>query len=297
MYSGLAISNRSGNIFGVHQKFNRLAYHYLKEVLAREEKLAFFPNLDLISHFEGKNGPDGLKIKSPGRDEPQHFYNPYKPEQTKLLVYLEHHFKQLKKSLAEKNCERAAYEAAWLSHVIVDGLTPAHHYPYEEKTHQLRGEEPGKQKKVLDKVLIRRKLSKNKDPAAKMSFMTVIDKNWSLWGAKGLILNHALFELGVALIVKPLSLKNGMPTSKDIRIYEERGLIKAFKEDALQIADHDIYHNFHHWGWTPTLALQVKNLVSPIIVKLIVLSWREAIWASSSPALKDNQHLKSKTSI
>ena len=32
---------------------------------------------------------------------------------------------------------RAAFEAAWLAHALTDGLTPAHHYPYQEAVSEL----------------------------------------------------------------------------------------------------------------------------------------------------------------
>ena len=75
MYSGWLLTNYSGQIIGAHQKFNRVAYRQLK-LLQPELQL---PALKLIQHFEGRNGPDGLKLKSPGHNEPHHFYDPFDP--------------------------------------------------------------------------------------------------------------------------------------------------------------------------------------------------------------------------
>ena len=281
MYSGFALSNHSGNWLGVHQKFDRIAYRFLKKMLAEQgADDVFFPSLSQILYFEGRNGPDGLKIKSPGRDEPHHFYNPHQPQQTTLLVDLKYHFDQLKEALVRKDAESAAWQAAWLAHVIVDGLTPAHHHPYEEQSYLLRGENIGQQTRILDKVLIKGGARKN--TSSRLSLMTLIGKNWSLWGSKGLILNHALFELGVALIVKPARFGRFKPDTKTTRRYMKGGLIETFKDHGHEIADHEIYENFNRWGWTPKLALQIKNIVTPLMIQLTTLAWYEASLASGS---------------
>ena len=288
MYSGLSISNYSGNVIGTHQKFDKMAYRHLKNILAEKGNSHFFPNLSLILHFEGKNSPDGLKLKSPGRDEPHHFYNPHQPEQTHLLEYLEDHSQQLTKALINKDKERSAWEAAWLAHTIVDGLTPAHHYPYEQESYNLRGETLGEQKKVLDKVLIKRKqLSGHWDSKSKPSWSSFINKNWSLWMGKGLIFNHATFEFGVALIVKPLNLENARPSLQDMERYKNLGLVETFKNFSLLIADYEMYRSFYNWGWTPKLALHIKNFLAPLTVKLITLSWWESVCAAQAKTLKD----------
>jgi hypothetical protein len=90
-------------------------------------------------HFEGKNGPDGIKRKSPAKDEPWHYYDPLNPNDTTLLQMIEGHSDNLVKALRRQNNEKAAFEAAWLAHAVVDGLTPAHHYPLEEKIEELWG--------------------------------------------------------------------------------------------------------------------------------------------------------------
>ena len=269
MYSGLALSNRSGNWLGVHQKLDRIAYRCLLEV----EKPAFFPELGQILHFEGKNGPDGLKLKSPGRDEPHHFYNPARPRETDLLDHLDNHHTRLIAALRAGDVERSAFEAAWLAHVIVDGLTPAHHYPYQHESQKLRGEAVGRQKKVLGKVFIRQKGS---------GWWSLVDKNWRLWGSRGLIISHALFELGVVMIVKPANLGQISLSGREIRQFQEAGLSAYFQETARRVADYDMYRNFQTWGWTPRLALQVRYSLIPEIVNLVALAWLDAVQESGA---------------
>ena len=268
MYSGTAFSNRSGNWLGVHQKLDRISYSRLLDL----EEFAFFPKLSQILHFEGKNGPDGLKIKSPGRDEPHHFYNPARPRETELLDHLENHHLRLVKALRERDAERSAFEAAWLAHVIVDGLTPAHHYPYQQESQQLRGEAIGRQTKILSKVFIKKEDG---------GWLSLIEKNWRLWGSRGLIISHTLFELGVALIVKPANLGQVGPGPRELRSFQNAGLSAYFQETARRVADYEIYRNFQTWGWTPRLALQVRYFLVPEIVNLITLAWLDAAGPAS----------------
>ncbi|MGB4796728.1 MAG: hypothetical protein WBP23_05865, partial [Candidatus Saccharimonadales bacterium] len=118
--------------FGAHQKIDRLAYqHMMNHALRRS--LVTFPSIRMILTFEGVNGPDAIKHKSPGLDEPWHFFDPHDPGDTKLLDIIDSHFNSLVLALLARNETRAAFEAAWLAHAVVDGLTPAHHYPYEKE--------------------------------------------------------------------------------------------------------------------------------------------------------------------
>ena len=280
MYSGLAFSNRSGNWLGVHQKLDEAAYRQLLELIQAEGCPAFFPSLGQILHFEGRNGPDGLKIKSPGHDEPHHFYNPHQPQESGLLDCLDNHFAALVEALSGRDDERAAFEAAWLAHVIVDGLTPAHHYPYQQESLRVRGEATGLQRRVLSKVFIWQ---------TDDGWWSVVEKNWRLWGSRGLILSHTLFELGVALIIKPASLSDARLSPRELRSCREDGLKPSFKKAACRIADYEMYRNFQTWGWTPKLALEVKHFLIPSIINVITLAWWEAVCASRvRPALSAN---------
>lgn len=72
MYSGTTLYNKSGNVMGAHQKFDRAARKFVSE---RRPGLGF-PSSKQILHFEGNNGPDGVKRKSARKDEPWHFWDP-----------------------------------------------------------------------------------------------------------------------------------------------------------------------------------------------------------------------------
>ena len=95
MYSGTTFHHKSGNILGVHQKINKAAYR-----LAMDYGQDFFPGIKIIQHFEGKNGPDGIKRKNPGADEPWHFIDPSDPyTDDNLLQQVKHHEASLSKAL------------------------------------------------------------------------------------------------------------------------------------------------------------------------------------------------------
>src|SRR5687768_4414525 len=136
MYSGTTLTPLSGRLMGAHQKLDRLAHASLRSLLKEPN---VFPSIRRVLHFEGVNGPDAIKRKSPAKDEPWHYYSPFDDTDNKLIDLLDIHYDQLVKALKGKDEVRAAFEAAWLAHAIVDGLTPAHHYPYEEVLTELRG--------------------------------------------------------------------------------------------------------------------------------------------------------------
>ncbi|HVI69628.1 MAG TPA: hypothetical protein VM581_04170, partial [Magnetospirillaceae bacterium] len=191
MYSGTTLRNASGKIIGAHQKLDRVARRAL-ETLAPDSG---FPAIRDILHFEGKNGPDGIKSKSPARDEPWHYYDPMDPKDRQLIQLIERHSKNLTAALKRKDMEKAAFEAAWLAHALVDGLTPAHHFPLEEKLEELRGQGLETRTSIKDKLIVR-----SEGDTAR----TMFAKNWEFWGAKGVMTTHGLYEWGVATTIAPL---------------------------------------------------------------------------------------------
>ena len=85
---------------GVHQKIDRVARRHIQPMLPEHVN---FPSSKEILHFEGKNGPDGIKHKSPAVDEPWHFINPDDPSDTNLLDMVDGHIANLAKALKEDN--------------------------------------------------------------------------------------------------------------------------------------------------------------------------------------------------
>ena len=72
MFSTTAIAKGtkfSGRVMGTHQRLDQAARRSLGQILPHSK---YFPSSKEIVHFEGIRGPDGLKRKSPGIDEPSH---------------------------------------------------------------------------------------------------------------------------------------------------------------------------------------------------------------------------------
>ncbi len=265
MYSGLTIfSKHSGILLGAHQKIDRVARKQLQRIIGDTHD---FPTIKNILHFEGVNGPDGIKRKSPSHDEPWHFFNPFDDNDTQLKALIADHYDKLVQELKAGNQERSAFEAAWLAHAIVDGLTPAHHYPYEEELIQLRGGEGLETRTNYRKKLI----MPGKTRRAK------VRNNWKMWGGGGLYTTHASFEMGVAMLIAPLTFKESQPTAMELKRAKELGAVELFNRAAREIAVLDMYHNYRKKGWTPKLAWQVRHRLGPIIVQTLTTVWYLAV--------------------
>jgi len=273
MYSGTTLTRFSGRVLGAHQKIDRVARRRLDLLIPSTVE---FPTIRNILHFEGKNGPDAIKRKSPSVDEPWHFLNPFDDEDTQLLDNIENHFKRLVTELRHKNTERASFEAAWLAHAIVDGLTPAHHFPYEEKLAELRGGLGRETRVTLKKKWI--------IPGETTSIR--IRNNWKAWGTKGLFLTHGLFEIGVATIIKPLTFSDVVPTKEEKQQFQKIGIRESFRNAAREIAVLNMYENYYSKGWTPKLAYEVRHKLGPTIIKVVTLAWYSASVESQHSPLK-----------
>lgn len=263
MYSGTTLRSSSGKLLGAHQKFDRVARRALKSVAPELP----FPGVGQILHFEGLNGPDGIKRKSPARDEPWHYFNPIDDTDRALIDMVADHRVNLIRALRKNNIERAAFEAAWMAHALVDGLTPAHHFPFEEVIEGIRGEAKEERTTVVKKLIYPGKTPRER-----------FRNNWYVWGAGGAMTTHGLFELGIATTIKTLPMKNGYPTPNDLIRARSGGIEPLFIESARQIHGLDMYTAFQKNGWTSRLARQTRQDLAPHIVKIITLAWYEAAW-------------------
>ena len=216
MYSGTTLTRFSGRFIGTHQKVDRVARKQLAILLKHKE---VFPTATEILVFEGKNGPDAIKRKSPARDEPWHYYSPFDNEDSRLIELIKDHYNNLVTELKNKNKERISFESAWLAHAIVDGLTPAHHYPYEQKLIEINGGES-----IENRTSIRKKwLPKGETPSG------TVKNTWKMWGPKGLISTHSYFEFGVAILMAPLSVEAANISPAEVQAVMDNGIIEVFK--------------------------------------------------------------------
>ena len=264
MYSGTTLTKYSGRVLGAHQKIDRVARRHLARLLPDN---ALFPNSKHILHFEGKNGPDAIKRKSPAKDEPWHYYSPFNDDDSQLIELIADHYKLLVKELKAGNTERIAFEAAWLAHALVDGLTPAHHYPYEEKLIELRGGQGIETRTTIKEKLVmhgetRREKMKN---------------NWKMWGPKGVFTTHGLFEMGIATLIMPLGFGEAIPKARDVARMRKIGPTEWFKRTAREIAIMDMYERYHRKGWTPKLAYDIRHKLGPLLVQTVCLTWYAAV--------------------
>ncbi|HSX44767.1 MAG TPA: hypothetical protein VLF39_01485 [Candidatus Saccharimonadales bacterium] len=264
MYSGTTLTKMSGRLMGGHQKIDRVARNHLAKLLKDN---SVFPKTKAILQFEGRNGPDAIKRKSPAKDEPWHYFSPFDENDSQLIELINGHYQKLVQELKAHNNERVAFEAAWLAHAIVDGLTPAHHYPYEKKLLELRGGEGLESRNSIKEKIV-------------MPGVTTSQKvrnNWKMWGPKGLFTTHGLFEMGVATIIAPLGFGDVMPNKEDLKELEDIGLIERFKHTAREIAVLDMYGLYYKKGWTPKLAYQVRHRLGPAMVQMVTLAWYSAL--------------------
>lgn len=259
MYSGTTFRKGSGGIVGVHQKIDRIARRHLRILLPA---IHSFPSIVQILHFEGNNGPDGIKRKSPSKDEPWHYIDPTKKNDKVLINLINDHEFNLTQALINNNNERAAFEAAWLAHAIVDGLTPAHHYPLDDKIEELWGKPHHERLTIKDKNIIKG-----------INRRDTISKNWQYWGTSGVFTAHLAYELGVASTIAPHSFSTAGPLKSDIDEFLKIGLEAAFLKSVHKIADMKLYDEFGQSGWTRKLANKTRKLLIPEIIKVVTLAW------------------------
>lgn len=281
MYSGTTLTNASGRLVGAHQRIDRIARRHLERFAVPGID---FPSIKTILHFEGRNGPDAIKRKSPAKDEPWHYFSPFDPDDTKLLDLIDGHYTNLVNALVADDDVVAGFEAAWLAHAVVDGLTPAHHYPYEEKLDELRGG-LSKESRVTyrEKILI---------PGG--NNRETIANNWKMWGPKGLLSTHFAFEWGVSAILLPMRMgKRTTPSAAEKDEVRDIAATEYFLRLAREVAAYDLYEDFMKNSWTPGLARKVRQQLVPTIVKAVTLIWYKAA-ADAADSRKSHLPAKAK---
>ena len=262
------MTRMSGRVLGAHQKIDKVARRNVERLLPG----CSFPSINRIIHFEGMNGPDAIKRKSPAKDEPWHYFQPFDESDDQLLQLIADHHSQLVTALVKEDMVRAAFESAWLAHAIVDGLTPAHHHPYEEKVVELRGGLGIETRTTIKEKLVfpgetLREQAKN---------------NWSYWGPKGLFSTHAAFEWGVSTLIAPLRLVTSSPTEADIALLQKLGVKAWFRTVAQEVARMGLYDEFYESGWTLPLSRRIKRELAPALVRAVSVAWIGALQSAEA---------------
>lgn len=265
MYSTVGLlknSKKSGKLVGTHQKLDRIARASLMRLAP---KGTYFPTIEHILHFEGNRGPDGLKWKSPGEDEPMHFLIPGHDDGSLMKFILNHQY-NLRKALKNKDEVRAAFEAAWLAHAVTDGLTPAHHYPYQDAIEDLMSDKD--YVKIFGKPVKGVMRGQNLANAAR--------NNWLYWGPEGYMTKHIAFEYGVALVCAAKKKKRLTPKI-DQKELKDLDLKTEFYKSFEKINNLDMYARFRLKGWNNELASESVRILLPEIVRMIILAWYSAL--------------------
>jgi hypothetical protein len=259
-------------IFHTHQKLDRVAYRHLLDLLPDGHPL---PTIKQILNFEGPQGPDSAKLKRLQTGQPWHFVDPLDASDTDLHGQILRHYKTLVEALRQDDDVRAAFEAAWLAHALVDGLTPAHHFPYEAELSRLRGGEVRHTRRGLAG-----RLYVKGDTISKSVLQSL-----KLVGPKGLLTTHAMFEAGAYALIVPLRFKKASPSRADVENIEADGVIDVFKRTAREVAEFNLYERFYALGWTQPVSRDVRRELAPRMVRMVTLAWYAAyLEASKGPA-------------
>jgi hypothetical protein len=265
MYATLDIfenSKHSGKLIGVHQKLDKVA----RKLLGAKMEGVDFPTIKEILYFEGSRGPDGIKKKSPGVDDPDYFIIPSKDDGKLFEIVMNHQY-NLAQALKEKNRERAAFEAAWMAHALTDAMTPAHHYPYRKVVDELMTDKDYK-------TLFGHEI---KGIMRGETLLQAARNNWLYWGAGGVMTKHIAYEYGVAYIIKPVRLERLMPKNIEASELKNVDLKKEFYDAVNKVDSLKMYDHFLDSGWTTQLAVETREILIPEIVRLIVLGWASSI--------------------
>lgn len=265
MYSTVGLlknAKKSGQMTGTHQKLDRIARRQLIKIMPPH---GFFPGIEKILSFEGYRGPDGLKWKSPGVDEPMHFILPNHDDGKLMQMILDHQY-NLHQALVKKDEVRAAFEAAWMAHAITDGLTPAHHFPYQEAISELMSDK--EYIKIFGKPL--------KGFMRGDSMMETVRNNWLYLGPEGYMTKHIAFEYGVALVAASATEK-ALTAGVEFVKPKNIDLSQEFHKALQRIHNLDMYSRFRNTGWTGELAIETKEILLPEIIRMIALGWYSSL--------------------
>ena len=260
MYAGFITPKRVVKSTGIHQRLDVAAYkmilHYLPD--------GAFPEIADILNFEGYNGPDGIKskvgLKPHVKDdsEPSHLYDPV-TDTGEVPTHIANHYRGLVECLEKGDMVRGAFEAAWLAHYVGDGLTPAHHFPLEEKIAEAAAH-----------------ASPQFGEGNIAKFATFMKRNWDIWGVKGHMSTHQSFELGIAFALVLFPIKAELDDAELARA-RSLGPVEYFKSEARDVAGLGLYERFYKEGWNNDIAATIKKTLAPQTARTIGLIWLLAL--------------------
>jgi len=265
MFSRTLLSDKKSEKIATHQRLIRIARHQTIPLLPANVD---FPTAKQMIRFEGANGPDGLPGKHSITDEPHQFIDPAKNDK-KLFQHIKNHLYNAHQAYKRKNQTRFAFELAWLSHMVIDGLTPAHQQPFKDKLKELDPRTAEEVNSLLKRIFM---------PGA--SFRDIFEKNWQRLGPRGLGTNHILFEAGIDFIVMPIrprSYPNSI-TVDDIKKVKAGRFLDLYWKSIQEISKLRMFERYEESSWTTELATEVREKLIPVAVRMVVLSWLAAVY-------------------
>jgi hypothetical protein len=228
------------------------------------------PSTRQIIHFEGKNGPDGLAGKHGAIDAPNDFINP-KNLNSPLLRDIKNYIHNAHVALKRKDEVRLSFELAWLSHIVIDGITPAHHQPLKE---QLKAIDPRTEEEVNSRF--KRIIYTSSDP------VEALVNNWKRLGPRGIGTNHVTFETGIDFLVMPLTPRflasKATLTSAELKKAKSGHFLDIYKKSILKIDSLHMFERYEQSSWTTDLATDIREVLIPEAVRMVVLAWLAAVY-------------------
>ncbi len=246
-----------------HQKIDKLAYAKLRNLVSDIPIL----KITEILHYEGARGPDSPRLYSGGKTAPWHYYDPTgSVSPLPFLNTLKEHYQELVRRLVEGDEEQSAFEAAWLAHALVDGLTPPHHRPVEAELEELHKAPIHDRETVSSHLLVK-----------SSSALHSVVKNWKLVGPGGMLTLHTYFEANAGLAATPMTPSMIKLTPDEVKVLSADSLVEFFERYAREVDSFDMLKRFHKKGWNWKLTRLVRRELVPRMVKLVTLAWYGAL--------------------
>ncbi|MDR1032495.1 MAG: hypothetical protein LBL84_00595 [Candidatus Nomurabacteria bacterium] len=266
MFSRYLFPDKKTEKVATHQRLDRAAR---RQITGHLPKDCHFPTAKEIIHFEGMNGPDGLASKRGNlQDEPHQFVPPDFSDK-RLLNHISNHIHNLHVASLKNDRVRMSFEAAWMAHMIVDGLSPSHHQPFKEQLRELDNREVDELKSRVSRIVT---------PGTSMK--DFLSLNWKRLGPKGIGTNHVMFEAGVEFLMLPYRSKQlAVELSReDVKRAKSGEYIEMFKGSIKYIDGYQMFERYEQKSWTEDLARDVRHVMVPEMVKMITLGWLAGIY-------------------
>ncbi|MEA3429749.1 MAG: hypothetical protein U9R08_00600 [Nanoarchaeota archaeon] len=231
---------------GTHQKIDFASYISAFGKLFNKKR---FPNYNWIEVSSGALGPDMLWLRGLQKSS-WHVYNP-RTKKGGACTAVQRFYDKLVMELSKKRpkMRKAGKYAAWLSHFIVDALTPSH----QEGRYKIK--EPIKD--WFDPHW-----DENKSPVL------------NFWK------NHALFEIRIALMYMFKKLNRAKMNKKFIKTCRQKFRTDKVKEyiekKSREVYKLKIYDVYKRLGFNKNVKMLITRRLVPIMVSTVATVWRNA---------------------